>query len=156
METSQLIILLSAILFCFIFQTIILKTRISTSLEETLRSNRPLVETLSEQALNEIVKNIEKNGKILTESVRNIHSFNQDTNKKTHSLNSDITRLLDGQDEICRNINFLDTKIITRLQESEEKFRKKIDLLDTWVTAKINTLMTKIDRLRDNDETTQN
>ena len=163
METSQLIVLLSAILFCFICQTIILKTRISESLEETLRSSRPLVETLPEQTLNEVVGNIEKSGEILAESVRNIHSFNQDTSKKAHSVNVDITRLMDGQDQVSRNIKSLDTKIITRLQESEEKLNKKINLLDTKITclqeresvlsAKVDTLKTKMNRLGDNDET---
>ena len=162
METSQLIVLLSAILFCFICQTIILKTRISESLEETLRSSRPLVETLPEQTLNEVVGNIEKSGEILAESVRNIHSFNQDTSKKAHSVNVDITRLLDGQDQVSRNIKSLDTKIITRLQESEEKLNKKINLLNTKMTrlqesesvlsAKVGTLKTKVNRLGDNYE----
>ena len=79
------------------------------------------METLSEQKLNEVVGNIEKSAEILAESMRNIHSFDRDTSKKAHLMNAEITRFLDGQDQVSRNIMSLDTKIITRLQESEEK-----------------------------------
>ena len=158
METSQLIVLLSAILFCFICQTIILKTRISESLEETLRSNRRLVETLSEQKLNEVVGNIEKSGEILAESMWNIHSFDRDTSKKAHLMNAEITRFLDGQDQVSRNIMSLDTKIITRLQESEEKLNflaesmRNIHSFDRDTSKKAHLVNAEITRFLDSQD----
>ena len=66
METSHLIISLSAIVFCFIFQTIILKTRISeslTSVEETLLKTHHQVESLSQERLDKVSGIIERKHK---------------------------------------------------------------------------------------------
>ena len=81
-------------------------------------------------------------------------------------MNAEITRFLDGQDQVSRNIISLDTKIITRLQESEEKLNfldTKINLLDTKMnrlreiesvlSAKVDTVNDKVYQIKDNYET---
>ena len=75
MERSQLIVILSAIVFCFIFQTFILKTRISESLtavEETLQKTHHQVESLSEERLGKVSGIIEERGKMFTDTMQDI------------------------------------------------------------------------------------
>ena len=78
MDTSHLIISLSAIVFCFIFQTFILKTRISeslTSVEETLQKNPHQVEMLSAERLEKVSGIIEENVKTLVDAMTDVSSL---------------------------------------------------------------------------------
>ena len=77
MDTSQLIVILSAIVFCFIFQTFVLKSRMSeslTSVEETLQKTHHQVETLSENRLDKVSGIIEESGKSFAETMQDVPS----------------------------------------------------------------------------------
>ena len=78
MDTSHLIISLSAIVFCFIFQTFILKTRISeslTSVEETLQKSPHQVEMLPAERLEKVSGIIEENVKTLADAMTDVSSL---------------------------------------------------------------------------------
>ena len=78
METSELILVLSAIVFCFIFQTIILKTRISeslTSVEEALQKTHHQMESLCEERLKRLSEIFEEHGKTFADAMKEIPSL---------------------------------------------------------------------------------
>ena len=77
METSQLILILSAIVFCFLFQTFILKSRMTeslTSVEDTLQKTHHQMELLSEERLDRVSGIIEESGKSFAETMQDVPS----------------------------------------------------------------------------------
>ena len=96
METSQLILILSAIVFCFIFQTIVLKTRFSeslTPLEETLEKTQHKVESLSKERLDKVSGIIEESGKSFAETVQDVPSVISHL-KEVHATQSRMSESL--------------------------------------------------------------
>ena len=131
METSHLIIILSTIVFCFIFQTIILKTRISeslTSVEETLQKTHHQVETLSEERL-------EKVSGIIEQSVKTL---------------ADVSSLISHLKEVHSAQNIHEEKLLNvplKLDqfETEGHHRKSIIEAISDISQKVDQLVAKIE-----------
>ena len=131
METSHLIIILSAIVFCFIFQTIILKTLISeslTSVEETLQKTHHQVETLSEERL-------EKVSGIIEQSVKTL---------------ADVSSLISNLKEVHSAQNIHGEKLLnvpSKLDQSETEgdHRKSISEAISDISQKVDQLVAKIE-----------
>ena len=131
METSHLIISLSAIVFCFIFQTIILKTRISeslTSVEETLLKTNHQVEMLSQERLEKVSGIIEQSDKTL----------------------DDVSSLISHLIEVLSAQNIHEEKLLnvpSKLDQSETEggHRKSISEAINDISKKVDQLVAKIE-----------
>ena len=131
METSHLIIILSAIVFCFIFRTIILKTRISESVsqsvEETLQKTHHQVETLSKERLEKVSGIIEQGVKTLADVSSLISRL-----KEVHSAQN------------IRGEKLLDVPSKLDQSETEGDHRKSISEAISDISQKVDQLVVKI------------
>ena len=134
MKTSQLAVILSAILLSYIFQTYFLKSRLSeslTSVEETLQKTHHQVETLSQGRLDKVSGIIEESGKSFAETMQDVpsvisHLKQVHTTQKVHE-----EKLL----HVLSKLEQYEAETDPKASISEATFNKKIDQL----AAKMDT-----------------
>ena len=134
METSQLTVILSAILFCFIFQTFFLKSQMSeslTSVEKTLQETHHQVETLSGDRLDKVSGILEESGKSFAETKQDIPSLISHLKQVHETQNIHEEKLL----HVLSKLEQYETECDPKTSISEATFNNRIDQL----AAKIDT-----------------
>ena len=133
MKTSQLAVILSAILLSYIFQTYFLKSRLSeslTSVEETLQKTHHQVETLSQGRLDKVSGIIEESGKSFAETMQDVpsvisHLKHVHTTQKAHE-----EKLL---------------HVLSKLEQYEAETDPKASISEATFNEKIDQLAAKMD-----------